>query len=390
MKKPLKTVLIGAGGFAETYLKLLLDGKSSDYIDFTAVVDPYPERSSLYENFKDKIAVYNRMDDCYNAYNFDFTIISTPINLHYSQSIIALEHGSHVMCEKPLVPSVKQLDLLEEKCRATGKTLSVGFQQSYSTTMRNIKKRIMNDEFGKPVRFKIFISWPKLWDYYERAPWAGRLEQGGELVRDSVITNATSHYLHNILFLLGRQMDEAANIENIVVECYKANDIETFDTIAMRGEVSGAEINFIATHASNYVINPVFVYEFERASITANLFTFNDQLEVHHANGHVENLGSFYGDGIECKPLYTAQSILGEREFDCPAKTVRPFTEFIDKLFSQVDFNKFPDECIIIDTPARQTYMKNLHLDLLKCFNTQKLPSEEGFHWAKGAVLLSL
>jgi len=390
VKKPLKTVLVGAGGYAELYLEILLDGKSDDYIDFTAIVDPYAKKSALYERFKDKIPVYDNLEKCYKHHPADFTIISTPINLHYSQSITALEHGSHVLCEKPLVPSMEQLVSLEEKYKKTGKTLSVGFQQCYSNVMRGLKKRVLDGEFGKPVCLKAFISWPRVLDYYERASWAGKLTlPDGELVRDSVATNATSHYLQNMLWLLGRRMDEAAYLSNTAVECYKAYDIETFDTMAMRGDASGTEVCFITTHATNYTINPVFIYEFEKACFITNLFTFDDQIEIHHNNGIVEKLGNFYGDGIENKPLYTVQSIMGERDFDSPIKTVKPFTEFFDKVFEQVEFYNFPDELIIKDIPSRQTYVKNLHLDLYKCFQDGKMPSEIGFPWAKSAAEIS-
>jgi len=389
VKKPLKTVLVGAGGYAELYLELLLDGKSDEYIDFSAVVDPYARKSALYERFKDKIPIYDSLEDCYNYHPTDFTIISTPINLHYSQCKTALEHGSHVLCEKPLVPSMEQLESLEEICRTTGKTLSVGFQQCYSNVMRGLKKRVLDGEFGKPVSLKAFISWPRVLDYYDRAPWAGKLNlPDGGLVRDSVATNATSHYLQNMLYLLGGQMDEAADLNDTTVECYRAYDIETFDTMAMCGRASGADVCFITTHATNYSINPVYVYEFEKACITANLFTFNDQLEIHHKSGIVENLGNLYGDGIEYKPVYTVQSILGERDYDCPVKTVKPFTEFFDKVFEQVEFNDFPDKFIVRDIPVRQTYVKNIHLDLYNCFCEGKMPSEKGFPWAKSAAVM--
>jgi predicted dehydrogenase len=382
-------VLVGTGGYAELYVRILLDGKAGDYLRFAAVVDPYARKSALYERFKGIVPIYERMDDCYKEHAADFTIISTPIHLHYSQSATALEHGSHVLCEKPLVPSVAQLDSLAEKCRAAGKTLSVGFQQCYSGVMRSVKKRIIAGEFGKPIRLKAFISWPRDWGYYERAQWAGKLKlPNGELVRDSVFTNAVSHYMQNMLFLLGRSMGESASLDSAAVECYRANDIETFDTLALRGEASGAEVYFATTHATNYTINPAFIYEFEKAVVTANLFTFGDQLEVHHRNGVVENLGDFYSEGIENKPVYTARSILGERDFDCPIEAVRPFTLLSDKVFTQAEFNAFPDELCVKDAHARLTYIKGLHLDLVGCFNAWKLPSEAGLPWAKSPVVL--
>jgi len=390
MQKPLNTVLVGAGGYAELYVRILLDGDADEYLRLTAIVDPYAKKSSLYDKFKDAVPVYEHMEDCYKNHSTDFTIIATPIPLHYNQSMTALGNGSHVMCEKPLVPSVAQLDLLEEKCNETGKTLSVGFQQCYSSVMREIKKRVLAGEFGRPVRMKTFVSWPRIKAYYNRAAWPGKLTApDGELIRDAVATNATSHYLQNMLYILGWEMDKAAGLDDVMVECYKANDIETFDTIVLRGEASGVEVYFYASHATNYNVNPVIYYEFEKACITANYFTTNDLLEVHHKTGIVENHGNIFGDATEKRPVYTAQSILGERAFDCTIETVRPFTELTDKIFTQVEFHDFPDEYVIDDIIAGKIYVKNLHMDMSDCFISRKLPSEAGLPWAKRAKKLT-
>ena len=408
MKKPLNTILIGTGGYAETYLKILLDSATGadstagvdaaadidvvagsvetikNYLRFITIVDPYAKKSPHYERFKNVIPVYEKLEDCFNEHSADFTIISTPIHLHYDQCITALEHGSHVLCEKPLVPCLSQFESLEEKCKTTGKTISVGFQQCYTELMRGLKKRILSGEFGKPVRLKALTCWPRDWDYFGRAAWPGKLTLPGEgLVRDSVITNATSHYLQNILFLLGEEMDEAADLKNASFECYKANDIETFDTIILRGTASNAEVYFSTTHAVNYTINPMMVYKFEEATIISNLFNRDDKIEVHHKNGNVEHHGTYYTDWVENKPLYTAMSILGEREFDCPMKMVKPFTKITEKIFTKADFIPFPDDYIVKDSKNKLTYVKSLHLDLLDCFNSCKLPSEAGLPWAK-------
>ena len=379
--------MIGAGGYAELYAEHLLEDTFEEYLNFTAIVDPYAKKSSLYDKFKDKFPVYDHMEDCYKKHETDFTIIATPINLHFKQCITALDHGSHIYCEKPLVPSVAQLDSLDKKCKDAGKTMSVGFQQCYSNVIRGIKERILANEFGKPVRLKTFISWPRPWKYYQRAAWIGRLETpDGELTRDSVISNATSHYIQNILYLLGSEMDEAVELTNTAVECYKVNDIETFDTIILRGEASEAEVYFSASHAVNVNKRPIIIYEFEKACITANVFDQEDQIQIQHKNGIIESPGSIYGDATRNRPLYTAQSILGERDFDCPGKTVRPFTKLIDEIFTQTEFNKFPDEFIIKDTQVKQTYVKSLYHDLQKCFDKWKLPSEIGLSWARNAV----
>jgi len=386
MNKSLNTVLVGAGGHGVSYVGLLLNGNMGEYLKFSAVVDPYAKNSSHYEQFKNVVPVYERLEDFFADNSADFTIISTPIHLHYGQCVKALENGSHVLCEKPLVPTVEQYHLLEQKIQESGKTVSVGFQWCYSEVTLELKRRILAGEFGKPVCLKSFVSWPRGWQYYTRGSgWAGKIKTaGGEPVHDSVASNATAHYIQNMLFLLGDSMEESAGLKNISVECYKANDIESFDTIAFRGEASGAEVFYAASHAVNYQVDPVMYYEFEKASIVVNFFSYDYfQCTVHHRDGKIENLGSALANGDKNKLLYTAQSILGERDFICTAKTAKPITVFIDNIFNQAQFNIFPGEFIVKDTNEKRTYVKNLHLDLLRCFNLGKLPSELALPWAK-------
>jgi len=390
MIKPLKTVLVGAGGYGWTYINLFLYGNLEEYIDFIAVVDPYAQNTNYYGQFKDKVPVYDKLEDFFSENSADLTIISTPIYLHYDQCAIALDHGSHVLCEKPLVPTLEQYDLLREKIKSSGKTVSVGFQWCFSEVMLNIKSRILAGEFGKPVSLKSYVSWPRDRQYYARGGgWAGKVRTAdNKPVNDSVASNATAHYIQNMLFLLGGTIEESADLKNVSAECYKANNIEAFDTIVFRGEASGAEIFYAASHAVNYQVNPVMVYEFEKASVFVNVFEQDLKCTVHRRDGIVEYLGDACPDGEKNKLLFTAQSILGEKDFVCTAKTAEPITALIDSMFSQIPFNAFPGEFVTKDEKSELTYVKNLHMDLLRCFDLKKLPSELGMIWAKAAVKL--
>lgn len=384
MSKPLNTVLVGAGGYGGTYVNLLLREDMGGYFKFSAVVDPYAKAAGNYGRFKDIVPVYDRLEDFFAESAADLTIISTPIHLHYAQCAAALENGSHVLCEKPLVPTLEQYNLLAGKIKSSGKTLTVGFQWCYSDVMLEIKRRIIAGEFGRPVCLKSFVSWPRGWQYYARgAGWAGKLKTaGGEPVNDSVASNATAHYIQNMLFLLGGTMEESASLGNTAVECYKANDIEAFDTIVFRGEAGGAEVFYTASHAVNYQVDPIMSYEFEKASIYVNVFTQDFKCFIHRRDGTVENLGAAIANGDKNKLLYTARNILGGQAFICTAKTAQPVTAFIDAVFSQVPFHVFPDNFVIKDAGAEMNYVKNLHLDLAACFNAKKMPSELAMPWA--------
>jgi hypothetical protein len=259
--------------------------------------------------------------------------------------------------------------------------------------MLALKSRILDNQFGAPVALKCYISWPRDWKYYTRW-WAGKIRtDAGEAIHDSIISNATAHYIQNMLFLTGDSMGESAALRDIAIECYRANDIESFDTIAFRGSAGNADVFFTASHATHFAVEPVMVYVFEKASVLVNLFNQDRLCAIHHRNGTVEHLGDALGDGMRNKLLYTAREILGETEkgeaFICTASTSKPFTAFIDAVFDQAPFYAFPREMVVKDSAAGKTYVKNLHWDLYNCFNQAKLPSELGLPWAEKAVIIT-
>ena len=373
--KKLDAILVGAGGFGGTYVRMFMDGNVDD-LNLVAIIDPYVKKADTYDSYKDTIPTYDTLEEFFGAGNTaDLTIISSPIHLHYPQSITALENGSHVLCEKPLVPTLDELNKLYEKTQSTGKTLSVAFQWCYSSVMRGLKERILAGEFGKPICFKTLVCWPRGLDYYSRSAWAGKIKSAdGHIVYDSVVSNATAHYMQNMLFLLGPTMEESATVGNIEAENYRANDIESFDTCLVRGEAGGAGLYYAGSHAVNFQINPIMHYELENATILVNAFDQDGQCRIHHKNGVVEELGTAVADGETKKLALTAQAIMDESPLSCTTTTVRPFTELIEYLFNKVPVQNFSDDVIIKNT--ERTYVKNLHMDLVECFNQTKLLSE--------------
>ena len=383
MDKPLQTLLVGVGGYAALYANFLLSGEFDTELQLAGVVDPYAESSPCYENLKEKAPIFSKMEDFFARHKADLSIISTPIHLHYSQCLSALKNGSHVLCEKPLVPSIDDLDSLEEK--RGDKILAVGFQWCYSEIMLALKQRILSGEFGRPLRVKSYVSWPRNWDYYNRGvKWAGRIKSAdGELIRDSIVSNATAHYIQNMLFLLGPDMEKSAELNDVQAECYRANDIESFDTIALKGKAGNADLYYSASHATYYGINPVMDYSFQNARIWVNVVNQDSLCVIHHRDGRVEDLGSALGDGEKNRLRFISKRIRGEDANICSAQTVRPFTALCSAIFEQVPFHGFPEEYIIKDNQQKSTYVKNLHLDLWDCFSRSELPSEAKLPWAQ-------
>jgi predicted dehydrogenase len=263
-------VLAGIGGYGKFYARPLLAEAGEHGARLVAGIDPAPEGSPFYEDFRRAgIPIYPSLESFYRADTADLAIISTAIHLHAPLTCLALAHGSYVLCEKPLCASLEDAHRMAEAERQAGKFVAIGYQWSFSAAIQALKRAILEGAFGRPVRLKTKVFWPRPVSYYHRNTWAGQIQAAeGSLVLDSPAHNATAHYLHNMLYLLGDQLSTSAAIADVQAEKYRANEIQNYDAAALRLHTrAGAEILFYTAHSVANLVNPTARYEFEKAVV---------------------------------------------------------------------------------------------------------------------------
>src|SRR5439155_21910363 len=93
---------------------------------------------------------------------------------------------------------------MAEAAESAGRFLAIGYQWSYSTAVQALKRDILQGRFGRPLRFRTSVTYPRSKSYFRRNAWAGReRSEAGDAIYDSPVNNATAHFLHNMLYLLG-------------------------------------------------------------------------------------------------------------------------------------------------------------------------------------------
>ena len=106
---PIRVCVIGGGRVGSIHLKALLDPTNNFTV--TSVVDdsPSPAVIEMVERYPGvSIRGQKFMDDA--ILDSDVVLIATPTFLHAEQIITALSHGKHVLCEKPLVMNLDDVD----------------------------------------------------------------------------------------------------------------------------------------------------------------------------------------------------------------------------------------------------------------------------------------
>ena len=266
--RTVSVLLVGIGGYGNTMVREIV-GNPSKKIRLVGVVDPYPEKCSLIsELISENVPVFPDMESFYKTNKADLAVISTPIFLHTQHILAALDNSSNVLCEKPLCSDEKDIEILKEAQRRSGKFIYIGYQWSYSEPITKLKKDIASGKYGKLKEMKTLILRPRNRDYFGRGVgWAGKIcTADGNKVYDSVANNSAAHYLFNMLFVLGKDK-EAAKYTDVTAELLRANDIENFDVSKIQFKINGKTATFIAAHPVDKTIEPVFEYRFEKGTV---------------------------------------------------------------------------------------------------------------------------
>lgn len=183
----------------------------------------------------------------------DAVAVAAPIHLHMEITVAAIAHDLFVYLEKPPVPLIQQLDAL--RALDVHKKIAVGFQLVNSQPVQQLKRWVMQGALGKTQNLCVYGSSPRTAEYYARAPWAGKMIFDGKPVFDGPATNALSHWLHNIMYLAGGEMDEFGLPVDIEAELYRVRPIESYDLICIRGHTeSDAGFQYVVTHAAEKVV----------------------------------------------------------------------------------------------------------------------------------------
>ena len=399
----LRIVLIGIGGYGANYTHFL---KTREAQDFTleGVVDPFAEKAPDYDWVQAQgVPVYDTPEAFYAEKAADLAMIATPIPLHRDHCLCALAHGSHVLVEKPLCPTLQDAEALTEAARKAGRFLAVGFQWSFSQPILDLKADILAGKLGKPLYMKAFVSW-KRYKHYYAGNWKGRYrDPQGNWILDSVITNATAHYLHNIFFVAGASLpdgaalDAAAMPEKVRAETYHVKrDTETPDVFALRGTLPG-DVPF--WYGCSYALagDPCnrFEFRYENGWVRFGEDEPDTRVRAVFNDGTVKD----YGDPQRHEEIYrkfdtVLRAAKGEdAAITCSIPAVLPHLTVTDAIFDRCPNNVIPDKYLTTlyekpgepdsDTGVFGTVLRD---DLLLCYAQMRLPSELGLSWAQPPV----
>jgi predicted dehydrogenase len=120
-----------------------------DEIQVVAGCEPVAERREYMKRRFNLPAVYEDAETMIEAEKPELVIVATPPDSHKDLTLLALNHGSHVLCEKPFMRSVAEADEVIAAAEQQNRLLAVNNQYRYMATYRETQKRLAAGEYGR-------------------------------------------------------------------------------------------------------------------------------------------------------------------------------------------------------------------------------------------------
>ena len=144
----------------------------------------------------------------------DAAIVGVPNDLHEPVARDLLEHGVHVLCEKPLASSAAAARRLAEAA-AGGPVLAVGNFRRFFGSTRQVERLLAGAAYGRPLRFAGEEGFVHTWDSVS-GYWLDPVRSGG-----GVLIDLGSHVLDQLLLWFGGGLEVTRYEDNAYggVEC---------------------------------------------------------------------------------------------------------------------------------------------------------------------------
>ncbi|WP_026508144.1 Gfo/Idh/MocA family protein [Butyrivibrio sp. MC2013] len=234
-----KIGIIGIGNMGSAHARSLMEGLVPE-LSLVAVADIREiRREWAAEHLPEDVIIYEDGDALIDDGECDAVLIATPHYEHPRLTIRALEHGLHVLCEKPAGVYTAQVREMNKVAASTDRVFAMMFNQRTNHLYRKMKEIVDSGDYGAIKRVNwIITDWYRTQAYYNsggwRATWSG--EGGG------VLLNQCPHNLDLLQWICGMPVRVRAFCHN-----GKWHDIEVEDDVTAYLEFEGGATGVFVT-----------------------------------------------------------------------------------------------------------------------------------------------
>jgi predicted dehydrogenase len=155
MMEQVKLGIIGIGNMGSGHVKSLLEAKLPE-LTITAVADRQESRRTwAKETLPESVTIFEEGTELIDSGVCDAVLIVVPHYQHPELTIYALDHGLHVLCEKPAGVYTKQVREMNEAAKKSDRVFAMMFNQRTNCIYRKMHELVTGGELGAIKR----VNW---------------------------------------------------------------------------------------------------------------------------------------------------------------------------------------------------------------------------------------
>ncbi|SDM09777.1 Predicted dehydrogenase [Daejeonella rubra] len=276
----------------------------------------------------------------------DFVSIVTPNHAHFAPAMMALEHGFHVVIDKPITFTLDEAKQLKKKVEDTGLSLLLTHTYAGYPMVKQAKQMIREGAMGK-IR-KVIVEYPQGWlsrlsekDGNPQAEWRTDPARSG---KSGCMGDIGTHAAHLAEYISGLKITKLCADLNIMVEGRALDDdgnvLLKFDNeangVLIASQVAAGEENALkiriygekgglewAQQEPNTLIlkwldEPVQILRTGGHNLS-NFAAFNSRTPGGHPEGYLEAFGNLYRNFALCLSARTDGTVPAPEALDFPS-----------------------------------------------------------------------
>ncbi len=164
-----KAGVIGCGSIAQAmhlpgYLK-------AAGVTLAAACDPVADRRKEAGKLAGGLSTYTDHRKMLRDQQFDVISVCSPNRFHAEHAIAALEHGAHVLLEKPAALSMKEIAAIKAAVKKSRRRLIVGFSHRFMRGNQRIQQILKKGDIGQPFMIRVRFAHTGPYPGWAKSDW---------------------------------------------------------------------------------------------------------------------------------------------------------------------------------------------------------------------------
>ncbi|RYZ96558.1 MAG: Gfo/Idh/MocA family oxidoreductase [Sphingobacteriaceae bacterium] len=195
MDKIIKFAVIGFGHIGRRHATIISEYPGAKLV---SIIDSDPD-AFIHSLYPEGVTLFPSLEEFLTSGpTVDAICIATPNNSHCSHALLALEHGLHVIIEKPMGLSREQCEQVLYRSLKMSRHVFVVKQNRYSPPSRWMKEVVSNKTIGNVFMVQINCYWNRDDRYYIPSQWKGTIAQDG-----GTLFTQFSHFIDIMYWVFG-------------------------------------------------------------------------------------------------------------------------------------------------------------------------------------------